>query len=221
MAIFSNVLNAAVQPKGEGRLSTQPSIDKGEVRTTPSIGTKVTGITQMARGAIQQLNNANPAVLKEAIITIKNKNIPGGGLMNYLERKVKVGEVLNVFAKDWSTETKEDFASPNTFNMDINKLDVNVMDSIVSIAILNDPDLEDEIKIENTPDTTENDLLSNRRVVWQYPEPGTPLDPPYLVLVAVEHQDIAKAEDIVQSIMGELVNHEGYKIPRGAAQKLR
>jgi hypothetical protein len=173
--------------------------------------------TQLARGAIQQLSGASPAVLTEAINTIRNKNIAASGLMNYLERRVRVGEVLNEVAKDWSPETKQDFAA--AFQADPNKLEV--MDHIVAIAILNDPELEEELSIENTPEVTEKDLIEDRRVVWQYPPPGTILEPPYLILVAVEHQEVAKAEEVVQSILGELVDHQGYKIPRSAAQKLR
>ncbi len=173
--------------------------------------------TQLARGAIEHLNMANPATVTEAINTIINKNIAAGGLMNYLERKVKVGEVLNELAKDWTDTTKQDFAE--AFNMDRNKLEV--MDHIVSIAILNDPELDEEIRIENTPQTTDKDLLENRRIVWQYPPPGTPLEPPYLILVAVEHQDVVKVEEVLQSILGELVSYQGYKVPKTAAQRLR
>jgi hypothetical protein len=173
--------------------------------------------TQLARGAIEHLNTANPATVMEAINTIINKNIAAGGLMNYLERKVKVGEVLNELAKDWADTTKQDFAE--AFNMDRNKLEV--MDPIVSIAILNDPELEEELRVENTPQTTDKDLLENRRIVWQYPPPGTPLEPPYLILVAVEHQDVVKAEEVLQSILGELMNYQGYKIPKTTVQRLR
>lgn len=173
--------------------------------------------TQLAQGAIKQLKEVEPTALREALNAIQSKNIVAAGLMNYLERKVKIGEVLNKFAKDWADDTKQDFTE--AFPMEAGKF--AVMDSIVSIAILNDPDLEEELRIENTPETTEADLLENRRIVWQYPPPGTILEPPYLVLVAVEHQDIARAEEVIQSILGELIVHQGYKIPKSAAQKLR
>jgi len=163
------------------------------------------------------LNGASQPVLQEAIHTIRNRSMAAGSLMNYLERKVIIGEVLNDLAKDWSEETKRDFAE--AFQMAVDKLDV--MDAIVSIAILNDRDLEDEIRVENTPETTEADLLENRRIVWQYPPPGTILQPPYLILLAVEHRDIQRAEEVIQSIIGELVEHQGFKIPKAAAQKLR
>jgi hypothetical protein len=173
--------------------------------------------TQLARGAINQLNESNRAVLEEAVTTVSNKRVAAGGLMNFLERRTKIGEVLNELARDWDDETKQDFAE--AFQMDRNKL--NVMDDIVAIAILNDPDLEDEIRIENTSEATSDDLMANRTIVWQHPAPGTPLDPPYLVLVAVEPRDVAQAEEVIESIMGQLVSHQGFKIPREAVQKLR
>jgi hypothetical protein len=86
---------------------------------------------------------------------------------------------------------------------------------------LNDPDLKGELQAENTAEATEGDLLGNRRIVWQYPPPGTVLQPPYLILVAVERTDTRRAEDVIQSILGDLVDHQGYKIPKAAAQKLR
>ena len=173
--------------------------------------------TQLARGAIKQLQEANATVLNEAINTIRNRNVAPGGLMNYLQRRVKIGEVLNELAKDWEADTKQDFAE--AFNMDVNRLDI--MDAIVALAILNDPDLEDEIRDENMSGTSEADLLQNRTVVWQHPPPGTPLDPPYLVLVAVAHRDTAQADQVVNSILAELVEHQGFKLPGSAAQKLR
>ncbi len=173
--------------------------------------------TQLARSAISQLENASPAVLREAINTVKNKNVAANRLINHLERKTFIGEVLNELAKNWSNETKEDFVG--AFNMAADKLEV--MDNIVSIAILNDPDLEEELRAENTPETTEGDLQENRRIVWQKPSPGERLEPPYLILVAVEYQDVAQAEEVVQAILGELVDYQGYKVPKAIAPKLR
>jgi len=172
--------------------------------------------TQIAQGAISLLSGANQAVVQEAVNTAKNRNVAAGSLMNYLERKVKIGEVLSELAARWSAETRQDFAE--AFQMPQDKLDV--MDSIVSIAILNDPDLSDELLVENMPDATEGDLLENRRIVWQYPPPGTVLQPPFLVLLAVEHRDTKRAEDVIQSIVGSLVDYQGYKLPRAAVQKL-
>jgi hypothetical protein len=172
--------------------------------------------TQIAQGAISLLSGANQAVVQEAVNTAKNRNVAAGSLMNYLERKVKIGEVLSELAAQWSVETRQDFAE--AFQMPQDKPDV--MDAIVSIAILNDPDLSDELLVENMPDATEGDLLENRRIVWQYPPPGTVLQPPFLVLLAVEHRDTKRAEDVIQSIVGSLVDYQGYKLPRAAVQKL-
>jgi len=173
--------------------------------------------TQLSRGAIKHFETINGAVIEEAISTLRPKKISANGLINYLERKVKIGEILNKPAKNWDKETLQDFAA--AFQMEQSKLDV--MDAIKSIAILNDPDLEEELLIENTPEVTGDDLLENRRIVWQYPEPGTPIDPPYLVLVAVEHRDVREAENVVKSIIGELVNYQKFKIPKNAAEKLK
>ncbi len=176
--------------------------------------------TQLARGAIDQLNSANPATVREAInaatTTVRSQNLPNDGLMDYLERRVRVGEVLNQLARDWSDTTKNDFAV--AFSMAPDRLDA--MDAIVSLAILNDRELEAELRAENTPQTTPNDLLQNRRVVWQYPEPGTVLTPPYLILIAVEYQDVARAEDAVRSITSQLDTSDGFKLPRTVIQRL-
>lgn len=166
--------------------------------------------TQLANGAIQQLKAINAAVLAEAINTVKNQGISTERLMNYLERRVKIGEVLNEMAKDWDGDTQTDFAQ--ALNMEPKKLEV--MDSIVSLAILNDPDLEDDLRIENMDDGDDAALLENRRIVWQYPPPGTPLDPPYLVLVAVEHQDLTEAQETIDDIFEQLTTQDGFKVPR-------
>jgi hypothetical protein len=88
------------------------------------------------------------------------------------------------------------------------------MDLIVAIGVLNEADLESELRGENTPQATETDLLENRKITWQYPPPGTILDPPYIVMVAVEQIDTTSADSEVQAILGELVDYKGYKIPR-------
>lgn len=173
--------------------------------------------TQLARGAIKQLQDASAGTLNEAINTVKNRKTSPGGLINYLERRVKIGEVLNELAKGWDNETKEDFAG--AFNMAATKF--AVMDSIVSLAILNDPDLEDELLVENTPDTSESELMDNRRIVWQHPQPGTPLEPPYLMMVAVEYQDIADAREVADSILRQLTTREGFKLPKDIASRAR
>ncbi|MCI0490301.1 MAG: hypothetical protein L0229_27225 [Blastocatellia bacterium] len=184
--------------------------------TLPQIFTLPKTATQLAQGAINLLKAASQAVTQEAINAIKNRNVTADNLMTYLERKVIIGEVLNELAKDWSADTKQDFAQ--AFQMSADKLDV--MDAIVSIAILNDPDLKEELQMENTSEVTEGDLLENRPVVWQYPPAGTILQPPYIVLLAVSHTDTRQTEEIINSILGDLVDHQGFKVPRGAAQKL-
>ena len=171
--------------------------------------------TQLAQGAVEQLEKAKTSVVKEAIGAVKPKSVPGS-LMNYLERKVKVGEVLNELAEDWDQETINDFAA--AFQMAATKKET--MDTIVSLAILNDPDLEEEIRMENTPEVGEGDLLENRRIVWQYPPPGTPLEPPYIIMAAVEHQDVTEAEAVVESIMGKLATYDKFKLPQTMVQKL-
>src|SRR5687767_11560430 len=97
--------------------------------------------TQLVLSAIDQLNGASPAAVKEAIYAIKSQSLAGDGILDYLERKVRVGEVLNKPAKDWVAPTPSDFAV--SFQMENGRLDI--MDIIVSIAKLNARDLEEEI----------------------------------------------------------------------------
>src|SRR5262249_8790818 len=132
--------------------------------------------------------------------------------MPHLEQNVHVAEVLEKLAADWSPETVRVFAS--ALQMEASK--TAVMDLIVAIAILNEPDLEAELHGENITDATAGDLIENRRITWQYPPPGTPLTPPYVVLVAVEQVDTSVADSEVQAILGELVDYRGYKIARRA-----
>jgi hypothetical protein len=171
--------------------------------------------TQLAQAAIQQLSSANPEAVREAINTVRNKNVTAANLMNYLERKVIIGEVLNEMARDWQAQTKQDFAE--AFQSSPERLDV--MDSIVSLAVLNDKDLEAELRAENSTVPTDQDLMENRKVIWQYPAPGTVLQPPYVVLVAVEHAETIKTEEMVRSILGSLVDFQGFKVPQAAVQK--
>jgi hypothetical protein len=174
--------------------------------------------TQIAEAAVNQLTGAKAAVLREAVSTIKNKSVAADDLLNYLERKTRVGEVLNELATDWSAQTTQDFAE--AFQMAATAEKLPVMDSMVSISILNDPELRGELQAENTTEASHADLMENRRIVWQWPEPGTPFTPPYLLMVAVERQDTAHAQTVIQSVLGDLVEFEGYKLPRAAAQKL-
>jgi hypothetical protein len=174
--------------------------------------------TQIAQAAVTQLTGAAAAVLSEAVSTIKAKNVAADDLLNYLERKTRVGEVLNELATDWSAQTKQDFA--DAFQMAATPDKLPVMDSIVSISILNDPELRGELQVENTTEASSADLMENRRIVWQWPEPGTPFTPPYLLMVAVERQDTTQAQNVIQSILGNLVEFQGYKLPRAASQKV-
>jgi hypothetical protein len=174
--------------------------------------------TQIAQGALRQLTSAAPAVVQEAVRIITNKRVTAGQLLNYLERKTRVGEVLNDLAQDWDEPTPQDFAE--AFQMPATADKFPVMDTIVSIAILNDPDLRSELEDENTTEPSQADLMENRRIVWQWPEPGTPFTPPYVMMVAVEREDARQAQNIIQSILGDLVDFQGYKIPRETMRKL-
>ncbi len=173
--------------------------------------------TQLARSAIVTLTNAPVERVEEAINTLRARSVAADNLLDYLERRVRVGEVLNQLASSWSDTTVGDFA--DAFQMDREKRDV--MDAIVAIGILNDPQLDEEILVENTQQTSEQDLLDNRVIVDQWPPGGTVMQPPYIVLVAVEYRDVAQARDVVQAIMGELVDHTGVKLPRAAVERLR
>jgi hypothetical protein len=184
----------------------------------PSVPAQNATATQLAGGAITQLNNIAPATVTQALNAIRSKSLDGPGLIPYLERKVRIGEVLNDLAKDWSAATRSDFA--DAFSMDANNLNNDLLDSIVSISILNDKDLPGEILGENTPLTTTPALTDNRKIVWQSVPPGTVLNPPYVILVAVEYSDIATAEDAVKAIIGQLgATASGFKLPQALIQK--
>lgn len=172
--------------------------------------------TQLAQSAIVNLTQAPRETLQEAVNTITIKHPAADTLLDYFERKVRVGEVLNQLAATWSATTVGDFA--DAFQMERSK--TAVMDAIVSISILSNPKLDEEILAENLHDAAPQDVLDSRAVAFQWPAPGTVMNPPYLMLVAVEYRDVAQAEDIVHSIMGELVDHQGMKLPRAAAEKL-
>src|SRR5438128_2113468 len=127
--------------------------------------------TLLARTAINLLKSADQASLDEAIQTLLNGNIAAPAVMPKLEQTVNFSEVLEKLAEDWTPETLNAFAA--SFTMDPAKK--NIMDLIVAIAILNESDLESELRSENTPQATANDLLENRKITWQYPPPGTVL----------------------------------------------
>jgi hypothetical protein len=173
--------------------------------------------TLLARTAINLLKNASQDQLDEAIRTVVNRRLPANEVMAYLERNVHISEVLQKLAKDWTPETISGFAS--ALQMEPSK--TNIMDLIVAIAILNEPDLEAELHGENITEPTTSDLLENRRITWQHPMPGTPLSPPYVLLVAVEQVDTSKADSEVQAILGELIDYKGYKIARRTSPLIR
>jgi hypothetical protein len=219
-----------VSPATVAAVAAAPMVTGQVVEARPAVVTGVTAVrpefarallsttaTQIARGAIKQLNEANAGVVDEAIKTITNRRIDAGRLMDYLERKVKIGQVLNELANDWEDETKEDFAE--AFNMAANKLEV--MDSTVSIAVLNDPDLDEELMAENLPEVSETDLMQNRRITWQYPPAGTSLTQSGVILVAVEHRDVAQAEKVLESIVGQLTSYQGFKLPKATITRLK
>jgi hypothetical protein len=178
--------------------------------------TQVKTATQLAESAIQILDSAQPEPLNAALSTIKAKRIAGDKLVEYLERRVRVGEVLQKLAPHWTQETKDDFGA--AFQLGTDRLDV--MDLIVAVSILSDPDLDDEIRAENVQESSDRDLLESRQIVWQHPPPGSVLEPPYLILVAVEHRDVAEAEKIVDGILRRLTTVDGYRLTHGAAQRL-
>ncbi len=184
------------------------------VRPTPPVERRT--FTQMAQEAIGQLRAAPREILQEAVRTLQAKGVAGADIVNLLERRTRIGEVLSGSAARWSAETVTDFAA--AFQMDASK--TATMDQIVALGILNDRELESELREENLPPVTAQDLLQNRRIVFQHPAPGTELQPPYVILVAVEHQDLRRAEDAVAAILGQLVDFQGYRMPRDAAARL-
>ncbi len=172
--------------------------------------------TQLAESAINMLNAAQAGPLNDALSTVKAKRIDGDKLIEYLERRVRVGEVLQELARDWTQDTKGDFGA--AFQLGADKLDV--MDLIVAISILSDPDLDDEIRAENLSEASTEDLLENKQIVWQHPPPGSVLEPPYMILVAVEHRDVAEAERAVTAILNQLTTVDGYRMTKSAAGRL-
>jgi hypothetical protein len=203
-----------------GAINTPPAVaPEAPHLTPPPQNPPAPPATTLARSAIALLTGADGATLNNALNAITAQSLTGDTLMDYLERKVRVGEVLGNRAAQWSEQTRNDFAGPNgAFRMEPDKPDV--MDAIVSLAILNDRQLELELRAENTRETTPTDLLQTRRVVWQSPPPGTVLAPPYIVLIAVEYQDQAAAASTVSAILGQLDMFKGFRMPRAAIQKL-
>jgi hypothetical protein len=173
-------------------------------------------VTQLAQDAVAQLRGAARDALSEAVRTLQAKSVQGKDIMSLLERRTRIGEVLSGSAARWSADTVGDFAA--AFQMDATR--IGAMDLIVALAVVNDAGVEAELRSENLPPATPQDFLQNRKVVFQYPPPGTELTPPYVILVAVESQDFARADEAVNSIYGQLVDFQGYRMPRDAAARL-
>ncbi len=178
-------------------------------------------MTKLAHSAIRNLSDINKDYLISALNTIVNKGIAPNALIDSLEQGVKFNEVMSELAQGWSQATKDNFVQ--YFSLPSAQLEV--MDAIVSLAVLNDPKLEAQLRRENTPQPTPEDLLDGRKVLYQYPPPGSVLDPPYIILLAVEHIDTQAAQHVVNSIMMELadyrVREHTFKVTRAALQKLQ
>src|SRR5262245_50935606 len=100
--------------------------------------------TLLARTAINLLRSANQHLVEEAVQTLVNRSLPANEVMPHLEQNVHLAEVLEKLAKDWVPETIRAFAT--ALQMEQSKTDV--MDLIVAIAILNERDLETELRSE-------------------------------------------------------------------------
>jgi hypothetical protein len=197
------------------RISERVPFDFRPLPAAPSPAPARTA-TELARGAVTLLDRLDRGVVAEALQTVENVGVNGNALMQYLERKVRVSEVLSNFAATWSDPTKADFAA--AFRMEVNRLEA--MDAIVSVAILSDPDLETELRRENTRVPGPNDFLEQRRILYQWPPAGTPLEPPYLMLVVVEAEDVSATQDAVQAILGQLDFLRTFRLPRTVVAKL-
>ena len=177
-------------------------------------------ITQLAQQAVARLRAADREPLLETLRTLQAKSFPppdrGAEIIPLLERRTRIGEVMSTPAARWSSETVNDFAAA----MQMDPQRVAIMDLVVAVGILSERTLEAELRQENMPAVTPEDLLQNRRIVYQYPPPGTELQPPYVILVAVEHQDLRRADDAVNAIIGQLVAVDGFRMPRDAAARI-
>jgi hypothetical protein len=175
--------------------------------------------TRLVTYAIEHLENVPPGPLRSAInfIQAKPQKVQPGELLEDLRQRTSFEEVLRERAEGWRPLTRRVFAE--VFAMPVD--DLAAMDAIVCVALLNRPDLEQVLRRENAVPPSLQELLENRKIVWQYPPPGTPLTPPYVIVVAVESVDTDAVEDVVQRILSSLVDTpSGFRLPRGAAQKL-
>jgi hypothetical protein len=175
--------------------------------------------TRLVTYAIEYLENLPPEPLRRAInfIQAKPQKVQPGELLEDLRQRTSFDEVLRERAEGWRPMTQRVFAEVFAMPAD----DLASMDAIVCIALLNRPDLEQVLRRENAAPPSLQELLENRRIIWQYPPPGTPLTPPYVIVVAVESVDTDAVEDVVQRILSSLVTTaSGFRLPRGAAQRL-
>jgi hypothetical protein len=175
--------------------------------------------TRLVTYAVDYLENLPREPLQSALNFIQGKpqQVQPGELLEELRQRTNFDEVLQEKAEGWSPLTRRVFSEAFAMPAD----NFAAMDAIVSIALLNRPDLEQALRGENAAPPSIEALLENRKIVWQYPPPGTPLTPPYVIVVAVESVDTGPAEDIVQRIMSNLTTTaSGYRLPRAAAQKL-
>jgi hypothetical protein len=174
--------------------------------------------TLLVSYAIEYLEGLPAETLRSALsfLQAKPQKVAPAGLFEDLRQRTSFDEVLREKAQGWKQITRQVFAE--VFAMPADNL--AAMDAIVCIALLNRPDLEQALRAENAAPPTIQQLLENRRIVWQYPPPGTPLTPPYVIVVAVESTDTGPAEDVVSRIMSSLVVvPSGYRLPRLAAEK--
>lgn len=178
--------------------------------------------TLLVQAAVANLSGASVEAVRAALDHIRAAQTPEGqplrpeSLMFYLERSTRVGEVLNAMASEWSESTRADFG--RAIRVDPTRFDL--MDAIVSIAILNHPLIDEEVLGENIPEATAQDLMDNRVVMYQYPAAGAQLQPPYVILVAVEYRQVAQGLEVVRQLMDQLAVFEGYKLPRVVVQRL-
>ncbi|BBH71859.1 hypothetical protein ACTI_85440 [Actinoplanes sp. OR16] len=174
--------------------------------------------TLLVEHAIASLDGLPADTIRAALsfVQAKPQKVAPGELFEDLRQRTSFDEVLRERAEGWRPVTRRVFA--DVFAMPGENL--AAMDAIVCIALLNRPDLEQALRAENAVAPTVEQLLENRRILWQYPPSGTPLTPPYVIVVAVESTDTGPAEDVVVRIMSSLVTAaSGYRLPRLAAQK--
>lgn len=182
-------------------------------RTATTLGSR---ITDLARKKADSLGKSRPEDLTEAMNAIKNKNIAPGNVFAHLDKNTDVGFELDKEAEDMSDETVNNIAT--MFGTDPKKK--GVINNIISLGLLNAEGVEEAIEEEQLDEPSNEDVLRNRRIIWQHPEPGTVMEPPYLIVVAVEHRDVQKAKDARKDFAGLLIKHRNFKVPTNIATRL-